>query len=785
MIVLDILHNIFEILPELILGAGPFCVFKGMGTGKDSGKLLFKKLYTDGGLSITEDGTTLDFTSTGAGNLAVERRKIAFGDAFGGLTSSIFAVEGFTSSGTFILDNVVCLSIIGGTQNCNRSWNDFSLVVAGVCNYIGSAGENSIIAGGKCNQIPATGELNSIISGYCNKMLNKPLYNSVIITGSKNSIYKSCNSAIISSFKTKICCSDNTLARGRCNYINNSCESSTWGLRSCIVSSKTSTISGRNNSGTNVQTSTILNGNGSCIGPSSTKSSSILNGECGCILQGNHNSILNGFCNKIYAQFCIDNSTIINGYCNIIYAINDKPPGSKRNTIFNGKCNRIEGRILNDTVIFNGYKAVSYEGDTTNCANRIIFNGRFSGFTQSCGSFFSGKDVKSYENSVIFSTECVINQSRDSLVITSGWPIMRNDSKIVFNCSQTLLQQSGFADVNSGVASISNLAIGNFGNGVLFNSGAFFLGTISTVYRYLYQDPNITTFIIEGLTVSSYVLNKLVNNTIITIFPGYDSNLCQNTIGSTTASLWEADRRVSTEYFYTICDPVDDIDNEAWWIGNLPNRDRSTGVFGQINTLDSRVGSTIHCFCNNLIVSQESSMCRVCSLENYGDQSCASKRCENNVVKGNQLLNSAIIGGNLHNMEPSTINSAIIGGCCHRTSQSFNSVIIGGGCNFIDGFTDADLIGIVSFVGFSQSAIIGGYKNCLRSKPGGKNQVIIGGCQNNSNLSDSVAVQNVALYCCLSYYNFNTSTCSPGLSSCIASTINSITVCNGIIINIT
>ena len=63
MIVLDILHNIFEILPELILGAGPFCVFKGMGTGKDSGKLLFKRIYTDTGVSITENATNLDFTA--------------------------------------------------------------------------------------------------------------------------------------------------------------------------------------------------------------------------------------------------------------------------------------------------------------------------------------------------------------------------------------------------------------------------------------------------------------------------------------------------------------------------------------------------------------------------------------------------------------------------------------------------------------------------------------------------------------------------------------------------
>ena len=42
--ILDIVSIFLDLLPELILGAGPLCVFKGMGTGKDSGKLLFKKI---------------------------------------------------------------------------------------------------------------------------------------------------------------------------------------------------------------------------------------------------------------------------------------------------------------------------------------------------------------------------------------------------------------------------------------------------------------------------------------------------------------------------------------------------------------------------------------------------------------------------------------------------------------------------------------------------------------------------------------------------------------------
>ena len=44
MIVIDIINSIFDILPQLILATSPACVFGGMGSGSQSGKLTFKKL---------------------------------------------------------------------------------------------------------------------------------------------------------------------------------------------------------------------------------------------------------------------------------------------------------------------------------------------------------------------------------------------------------------------------------------------------------------------------------------------------------------------------------------------------------------------------------------------------------------------------------------------------------------------------------------------------------------------------------------------------------------------
>ena len=55
MIIWDILHTIFSHTFEIILGAGPFCVFKGMGSGSQSGKLLFKTLG-DGKNIVNLDG---------------------------------------------------------------------------------------------------------------------------------------------------------------------------------------------------------------------------------------------------------------------------------------------------------------------------------------------------------------------------------------------------------------------------------------------------------------------------------------------------------------------------------------------------------------------------------------------------------------------------------------------------------------------------------------------------------------------------------------------------------
>ena len=58
MIIVDVINSIFDILPQLILATSPACVFAGMGSGSQSGKLTFKKIYSGEGIQIVEDSSS-------------------------------------------------------------------------------------------------------------------------------------------------------------------------------------------------------------------------------------------------------------------------------------------------------------------------------------------------------------------------------------------------------------------------------------------------------------------------------------------------------------------------------------------------------------------------------------------------------------------------------------------------------------------------------------------------------------------------------------------------------
>ena len=82
----------FEFFFEVFVAAGPFYIFKGMGTGKDSGKILFRTLKSsDSSVTITEDESGLTFSSSG-GPVAIDDKEIVFGTGTGITSSNVFFI---------------------------------------------------------------------------------------------------------------------------------------------------------------------------------------------------------------------------------------------------------------------------------------------------------------------------------------------------------------------------------------------------------------------------------------------------------------------------------------------------------------------------------------------------------------------------------------------------------------------------------------------------------------------------------------------------------------------
>jgi hypothetical protein len=221
---------------------------------------------------------------------------------------------------------------------------------------------------------------------------------------------------------------------------------------------------------------------------------------------------------------------------------------------------------------------------------------------------------------------------------------------------------------------------------------------------------------------------------------------------------------------------------------------------------------TQHVFIRNSIISQGSRIGRKDNTDTYHSLTdvCSNKiyntsnrpqpsECPNNILKGILVSDSTILGGINHIIEPKTIRSAILGGENNEMVRAINSAIIAGSGNKIDGFFGADASNASGLLGATQSldhfntVILGGCINSFSSKPtgqsgiiyGNNNNVIIGGYRIVGVGQNNVTANNLALYCCLSYYNFSTSTKSDGITCTTSGTIASLTVCNGIIVSLT
>ncbi len=361
--------EIFEILQGLILSAS---IFSKMGTGSQSGKLLFKRLYggdniliVDGPTVITVSNTfnqcpvILDRVAMGTGdnitNSCSGLANINFyqGDKFfawgkylnnienyASKTSSVF-LDSYTGATMYGFANRIDYSsipnmIISGSNNyLKNTINSYSsLILGGRNNYFGN-GAYSVIIGGRGNKTLKS-ELStgskfdqlfvSITGGFKNCIARSEL--STILGGKGNNISNSPENLIISGLSSSITTAttslfprQNIIVSGQNNSIYQGTSNITI-LSSCSVKIKTDL-----ESPASFRTSgdIVISSNSSEILASSSVAyssfNSLITGYSNKIINSNYNDIIGGCENCIYMNWDQDTSFISLKYNSIITSI--------------------------------------------------------------------------------------------------------------------------------------------------------------------------------------------------------------------------------------------------------------------------------------------------------------------------------------------------------------------------------------------------------------------------------------------------------------------------------
>ena len=534
MIVLDILHNIFEILPELILGAGPFCVFKGMGTGKDSGKLLFKKIYTDTGVNITETSSILDFSVSGGGPPPdpIDTCEIAYGTGTG-ITSSVWFVDGVINTCGLFGARIISTY---GSNNQNATTDCGSLVIGGYQNkLLDPYSENSLIVGGRLNTFynfcgpSVTSKQSVILGGYC---------------GCMKTYFKESENNFISSHKSYMYGgSNNFLSGAKSQFCKNNYASSLMATDkfSCIVDSSRSQI---------IQGGEVYKGKGS----------SIQNGYKNINKEGLYNSIQNGNLNKIYSRTGV--SLYINPYTyfsSIVNGANNCIISGRYNTILTGNNNRIVSGYYNPvglpwyhqwpvhySVILTGSQNLITIGPNSailnGCKNEIFvsdFSSPFSPNGINCSSnnvILSGKNNKinwGSNNVSLYRDDGSINRSFRSKLSTSDFNSFNADGATASNnnvIAGGCLNKVSNSVILLGVSENSSKILGSFSTSTFDTSSSNILRGVGTIQGNCDHNNNV---LLNFTACDSQI--KYANRS--TIIGGNLSCIIANGTGSVTSGV--------------------------------------------------------------------------------------------------------------------------------------------------------------------------------------------------------------------------------------------------------
>lgn len=717
--ILDIVSIFLDLLPELILGAGPFCVFKGMGTGKDSGKLLFKKIYSDGGLTITEDSTNLDIKASGgvSSDQSIRSNEIAFGCG-SGITSSAFSLLVCTNLGFRSIHEV---SMIGsGTQSTNKygqlTANYENLIIGGNCNKITN------------NQSFAQPQNNQLIGG----VYNCAYYDVFGTVGSVN------RNSIIGGALNRACGdSNNTILSGSSNQNSNSQFSS-------IISSVAAGING-------VSTSTIISSNADIqkVGSSCQLSSAItadgfindssfstILGRGVKFTENSYSTVLNGLRNWMFD--CSYTSTVVNGYYNHIVPGNDYSAYST--TIFNG----FKNCFLNQNSPLPGFGGMRYSS---------IMNGKYNYFLLPFGSRLD--EVKN--SNILNGAKNILTLVESSFTsdgLTPSSAVILNGYKNCIDYTATGAEVVGlpgsiFNGLNNCIYSLSNNTILSGQN--IKHSGRSSLISSSNLAFSTYNGGRYSTIISAGIDSTNYICRPIVNS-------------CSeyNTIMNLTSYRSAASFAIPCNIITT----------------NQSNSQiESYGVVQQSNLILSLYGGNciVGSASNSVIIAQTSSRIFNCT------QTSAKflQRPRNN--------RSSMIIGNYHSIS-NGLQSVIIGGYNNKVETTKDSIIIGGASNSINGWKGAEPKGDAGLLYWKQSGIVGGCNNILETTSSftfkEAHTVVLVGTENlvASNYKTSTTViQNLCITDLLSWCGLGTK--KDGIGTNSFSSITSIEVCSGIIVN--
>jgi len=659
----------FEFFFEVVAAAGPFYLFKGMGTGKDSSKLLFRTLKSsDSSVTITEDESGLTFSSSGGGPVAIDDKEIVFGTGTGITSSTVMASFGFPPYEIKQINLKVDTrpgyqAIIGA-----KRWSPYYKEISGMATT-----ENSLVVGGLKNYMVANIHQcsNLILTGFKNKIKgshsgSKVTFgrNNVIVSGYKNYICNADNSSIIGGKQNSFACNSKLGIPGNgpnpgFDYTQNStiiASSDVCLLRGSFQSIVMSSCI--NDYGDDVErrsydfyrTSVISSSKFSNFKTSfRTKNSSFISTDCSNI-SGNYNSILSGR-GKICGEKALDGtcsysntiastdgntltstcrSTIMGGCKN---SIGQKPGSVVRNSsnmILSGKNNLFDVNTkvslgfyhLKNSAIISGSENCIYVENLSIDARRTVCNSAIVSGYRNC--------IFNSENSFIMSSIC---------------------SKILLECNSLIM--SGFCNLISGTASSKSNAIisGDF-NTICRSSNSVFIATGDT-----YQRCGINNVVISS---TSSTINP-------SAFPGNKVNTISNNI------ILSSDR---------VCIASSDTDGGGF-NNAIISQSRGRIFFSYNSGIIGGCCSEIYCSNNSIMIGGRC---------NESDQTRSG-----NLINGSRFM----IGGYRNKLTWKPLYTGIIGGQNNYIGKVDNvsGAAIIGGCNIVNNFAYSTMVPILEISG--------------------------------------------------------------------------------------